>query len=234
MAPGNDRALRQPVAQPGAQRAPGLVISRITAHNPRPEITLEIGLCDIRIRRSSHLAAKNRTGGGVRSNVTTFSNAAKRRLFFTARNFPDLDIMLTLTYPADFPMDGRLVKNHWRRFRQWMVRNGGKKGLWVLEFQKRGAPHFHIFLQQPLDRIAVSEAWYRIVKSGDPKHLQAGTRIERFIFPPAIGGYVMKYAAKLEQKEVPRGYESVGRFWGTWAILKSPKRFDYRNLSASI
>ena len=104
--------------------------------------------------------------------------------------------MLTLTYPADFPMDGLLVKNHWRRFRQWMVRNGGKTGLWVLEFQKRGAPHFHIFLQQLLDRIAVSEAWYRIVNSGDPKHLQAGTRIERFIFPPAIGGYVMKYAAK--------------------------------------
>ena len=26
----------------------------------------------------------------------------------------------------------------------------------------------------------------------------------------------MKYAAKMEQKVVPEGFASVGRFWGTW------------------
>ena len=198
------------------RRPSGLVLSRISAHKPRPEITLEVGLCDIRIRRSSHLTALERTGGGIRSSVTAFSNASKRRLFFIARNFPNLDIMLTLTYPAAFPMDGRQVKNHWRRFRQWMVRNAANTGLWVLEFQERGAPHFHVFLQKPLDRDEVAKAWYKIVNTGDPKHLRAGTRIERFRFPPALGGYVMKYAAKLEQKEVPAEFENVGRFWGTW------------------
>jgi len=222
---GTEAAAAVPDAQRrDGRRDPGLVLNRIFAHKPRREITLEIGLCDIRIRRSCHLASKDRTGGGLRSIVTSFSNASKRRLFFTARNFPDLDIMLTLTYPAEFPMDGRLVKNHWRRFRQWMVRNNAKTGLWVLEFQKRGAPHFHVFLQNSLDRTAVAKAWYRIVNCGNPNHLRAGTRIERFRFPPALGGYVMKYAAKLEQKEVPKGYESVGRFWGTWgkpAITKN-------------
>ena len=90
----------------------------------------------------------------------------------------------------------------------------------MLEFQKRGAPHFHIFIQKPLDRHTVSRAWNRIVGSNDPKHLAAGTTVERFRYPPALGSYVMKYAAKIEQKEVPASYERVGRFWGTWGMPK--------------
>lgn len=195
----------------------GLVINRISAHRPRREITLEVGPRDIRIRRSYHLAGRSaRSGGGIRSEVTAFTNASKRRLLFTARNFSGLEIMLTLTYPANFPTDGRLVKNHWRRFRQWLVRNGAATGLWVLEFQARGAPHFHVFVREPLNREAVADAWYRIVDSADPKHRAAGTRIERFRRPTALGGYVMKYAAKAFQKHVPGGFEKVGRFWGTW------------------
>ena len=197
-------------------RRSGLVISRISAQKPRREITLEVGQRDIRIRRSYSLTGKPRIGGGIRSCVTAFTNASKRRLMFTARNFPGLEIMLTLTYPADFPLDGHLVKNHWKRFRQWMVRNGAITGLWVLEFQKRGAPHFHIFLRESLDKQAVANAWYRIVNSGDPKHLLAGTRIEQFRYPPALGSYVMKYASKMEQKDVPAEFENVGRFWGVW------------------
>ena len=197
-------------------RPSGLVISRISAQKPHREITLEVGQRDIRIRRSYRLTGKARMGGGVRTRVTKFTNASKRRLMFTARNFPGLEIMLTLTYPADFPLDGRLVKDHWRRFRQWMIRNGAVTGLWVLEFQKRGAPHFHIFIQAPLDRVAVSVAWYKIVNSRDPKHLAAGTRIETFRYPPALGSYVMKYASKTDQKDVPSEFENVGRFWGIW------------------
>ncbi len=199
---------------------PGLVISRISAQKPRREITLEVGQRDIRIRRRSRLAGQFVGGGGIRSQVTKFTNASKRRLMFTARNFSGLEIMLTLTYPAEFPLDGRTVKDHWRRFRQWMVRNGAKAGLWVLEFQKRGAPHFHVFIREPLDRDKLAKAWFRIVASGDPKHLVAGTRIETFRYPPALGSYVMKYASKMDQKDVPKEFENVGRFWGVWGKPK--------------
>lgn len=194
----------------------GLVISHISAHKPRREITLDVGNRDIRIHRSYGLTGKTKLGGGLRSSVTQFTNASKRRLMFTARNFPGLEIMLTLTYPSEFPLNGRTVKDHWKRFRQWMVRNGANTGLWVLEFQKRGAPHFHIFIRHALDRNEVSSAWYRIVGSKDPKHLVAGTRIETFRHPPALGSYVMKYASKMEQKDVPPEFENVGRFWGVW------------------
>jgi len=213
-----ERALIGTDAQRRAgQRSSGLVLTRISAHRDPRTVTLEIGKQDIRVRRNSGILNNSRhCRGGKRKAITKFSRASARRLFFTARNLPNLEIMLTLTYPREFPMDGRAVKDHWRRFRQWMVRNNATSGLWVLEFQERGAPHFHVFLTEPLDRHAVSAAWFRIVGSGDPKHLAAGTRIETFRYPPALGGYVMKYAAKLQQKEVPPEYEAVGRFWGTW------------------
>ena len=198
----------------------GLVINRISAHEARRHITLEVGQRDIRIRRTTRFDSKRRPGGGIRGSVSSFTKASRRRLLFTARNFPGINYMVTLTYPSDFPADGRLVKDHWRRFRQWLIRNGANTGLWVLEFQKRGAPHFHIFIRKPLDGHTVSRAWYRIVGSNDPKHLAAGTRVERFRYPPALGSYVMKYAAKIVQKEVPVSYERVGRFWGTWGKPK--------------
>lgn len=141
-------------------------------------------------------SATYRNGGPTRSEVglsapaaafaqeiSLFTNASKRRLLFTARNFSGMEIMRTLTYPAQFPTDGRAVKNHWRRIRQRLVRNGANCGLWVLEFRERGAPHFHVFLQNPIDRHALARAWCRIVASADPKHLVAGTRIERFRHP---------------------------------------------------
>jgi hypothetical protein len=124
--------------------------------------------------------------------------------------------MVTLTYPAEYPADGRIVMNHWRRMRQWFVRQGNTAGLWFKEFQARGAPHFHVFLPSPVPKETVARAWYDIVGSGDVRHLWAGTRTESLRNPQAAGAYAAKYAAKSLQKEVPDGFSSVGRFWGTW------------------
>jgi hypothetical protein len=55
-------------------------------------------------------------------------------------------------------------------------------------------------MSERIDREAVAWAWYRIVGSGDLKQLQAGTRIELVLTIAARGGYVMKFAAKIEQK----------------------------------
>lgn len=224
---GTDRPLSASGRGSAASQRPssGLVFSHISAQRASREITLEVGQRDIRIRRSfkTSVPSSYEHKRGIRKSITMFSDGSRRRLLFTARNLPGLEIMLTLTYPSDYPADGHLVKDHWRRFRQWMVRNGASYGLWVLEFQKRGAPHFHIFLNKQLDRHAVSKAWYRIVGSEDSKHLVAGTKIEEFRYPPALGSYVMKYAAKMEQKEVPADYQNVGRFWGTWGRIRSCK-----------
>ena len=99
------------------QPSSGLVINRISAQKPRRHITLEVGQRDIRIRRTTRFDSKRRPGGGIRGSVSSFTKASRRRLLFTARNFPGINYMVTLTYPANFPADGRLVKDHWRRFR---------------------------------------------------------------------------------------------------------------------
>jgi hypothetical protein len=106
--------------------------------------------------------------------------------------------------------------DHWRRMRQWFVRQGQKSGLWFKEFQARGAPHFHVFLTGPIPHEAVAEAWYRIVASGDIRHLWAGTRVEALRNPSAAGTYAAKCASKTRQKDVPEEFLAVGRFWGVW------------------
>jgi hypothetical protein len=95
--------------------------------------------------------------------------------------------------------------------------------LWFLEFQERGAPHIHILLtlELPKDkrykRIVrgwLALRWYEIVGSEDVKHLLAGTSWERVRCKDGLRHYAVKYASKTRQKEVPLGFQDVGRFWG--------------------
>jgi hypothetical protein len=126
--------------------------------------------------------------------------------------------MTTLTYPAEFSHCGQDAKRHLQRFLKWSYRNCGITAyLWALEFQKRGAPHFHIFTFEGClvrSKKAVSAEWFEIVGSSDEKHLLAGTRVERLRKPDAAGRYAAKYASKPWQKRVPENYWNVGRFWG--------------------
>jgi hypothetical protein len=92
--------------------------------------------------------------------------------------------------------------------------------MWFLEFQKRGAPHFWLFLTGSVPKAELSAAWYRIVASGDERHLRAGTRIGFIRKPYALAAYAAKYAAKWEQKEVPADYRDVGRFWSRFGGIK--------------
>ncbi|GAG62416.1 unnamed protein product, partial [marine sediment metagenome] len=62
------------------------------------------------------------------------------------------------------------------------------------------------------DRVAA--AWYRIVDSSDPAHLQAGTRCEAVRDANGAARYAVKYASKMRQKRVPPDFRNVGRFWG--------------------
>lgn len=92
--------------------------------------------------------------------------------------------MVTLTYPGDWlsfvPLGG-VAKRHLRAFRAWYARrtDGLDRGLWKLEFQGRGAPHFHLFLLVPDNPFLRVEgesfadecrmAWWRIISAGQPR-----------------------------------------------------------------
>lgn len=173
----------------------------------------------------------------ARGDVQEFTFDSRQRLAFVACN---TDIvfrtMITLTYPAEYPTDGIQVKKHLHTFFMWLRRDLGSKPsyLWFLEFQKRGAPHFHILLDWTLPgsradtkafRFRVASSWYRIVGSQDPKHLAAGTRAERIRKPDGAARYAVKYALKMRQKKAPSDYHHVGRFWGASRDVKpTPKK----------
>lgn len=157
-------------------------------------------------------------GNNERGEIKELTRDSLRNMAFVAHNtLIQFDVMVTLTYPSSYPSDGKAVKKHLEKFIAWVLRVGVESYFWFMEFQRRGAPHFHIFTaggMLPKMKTAVSQKWFDIVGSEDPKHLKAGTRVEKLRRPDAAGRYAAKYAGKPHQKRVPDGYQNVGRWWG--------------------
>lgn len=171
----------------------------------------------------SDVVVKYDMGGGKppkgrknKGDIMEFTESSRKELAFVASNTEVVFTwMVTLTYPGDYETDGKEVKRHLNRFLSWA--RGFQPGiqyLWFLEFQSRGAPHFHILIDRPLDRSKVTARWYDAVGSGDARHYRAGTRVERIRKADGAKRYAVKYAMKMKQKTVPKNYQNVGRFWG--------------------
>lgn len=186
----------------------GLVYKHIFQHRWRGRVMPR----DIVVRRPA-LPCRAK-GGGRRGRITRLTPASRRRMLLAARNAGKWRVMLTLTYPGEFPSSGRTVKRHLNAFLVWLRRRGVRRYFWWLEFQERGAPHIHVLLDGPVGKDAVARVWYRVVGSGDERHLKAGTRIEWLRSSDAAIGYVCVYANKVVQKHVPEHFQDVGRFWG--------------------
>lgn len=101
--------------------------------------------------------------------------------------------------------------------------------LWMLEFQRRGAPHFHLVIfwrREPHKRQVrrwVADTWNRIAEPGDETARRVGTSADP-IDTSGDGGeqrlirYLAKYLCKKEQK-LPVDPETgdarpTGRMWG--------------------
>ena len=197
---------------------PGLVLRLKKRQEAETLTSVDVYLRDVQVKRKRQQTL-SRAGGGTRAKIRDFSARSARELLFRARNVEGLTTMMTLTYPGEFPTDGRKVKRDWAALRRWLVHRG-LGGLWWLEFQQRGAPHLHVYVNGRVELGELAKAWYRIVDSGDPRHLVAGTRVETIRNTHAVGAYAAKYTHKAEQKEVPPNYQEVGRFWGLFGGVK--------------
>lgn len=161
-----------------------------------------------------------------------FSRASRRRLLdllnsINRREVP-LPLFITLTYPSTWPKSPRTWKKHLEAFRSRFTRRFGKlPAVWRLEYQRRGAPHFHLLVfadLEPADLYFwVSKSWFEVVGSGDPDHLAAGTRVERVRSWRGMNAYAAKYMGKLERLDP--GQPSPGRFWGVWYKDELPISF---------
>lgn len=182
-----------------------------------PSVTVYNGGSLIKVQRLRVTSPQPGRAVVRRDEITHYSGGSRRRLLrklgSTRREV--LPLFVTLTYPADYSDNPRVWKRDLDVFCKRLRRHFEKAGaFWRLEFQRRGAPHYHLLVwgveYTPLLKW-VSRAWYEVVGSGDEAHLKAGTRVERLRSWKGAFAYASKYLAK---KDTERVISGVGRFWG--------------------
>jgi hypothetical protein len=156
--------------------------------------------------------------GGSRGIVRGFSPRSRSNLVRYLRGaVSEYRNFVTLTLPGEFcNADG---KRHWRtlveRIRRMQGKQPGWSICWFMEFQRRGAMHFHAFTTHRIDKTWLANAWFEVVGSQQEAHRAVGTRVEALRGGRDAGArYAAKYAGKHEQKDLPVGAEGFGRFWG--------------------
>ena len=168
---------------------------------------------------------KKETKEGTRSEITELTRKSSEKMKFILRNsLCEFPCFITLTYPSHFPRSGKVCKKHLNLFLTHLRKDyKGIKYFWFMEFQERGAAHFHMFLSCVVPgKTYISPLWYRIVNSGDPKHLNAGTNVTVLKNTSDVVKYATSYAKKATQKMTPEDFICVGRFWGGSRNLCEP------------
>jgi len=146
-----------------------------------------------------------------------------------------------LTYQHTDP-DGERVKRHLNVWLTWLRRRvPGIKYLWVLEFQKRGVPHLHVFLTIPVCTTStlhdeMARKWHLITCEEDAAHLKFHQNAKNWIgWDMGSGSYVCKYLDKEKQKHVPDDFGWVGRFWGaSRSLMPKPCVYDAHEMRAMV
>lgn len=212
----------------GAPAEVGLSNSHICTSQPKGNVDIWVG--GGLISCSKPKLQSKQLGGGRRGKVTGFSSSSRRRMLYLIGKIErvKLPVMITLTYPSEWPSSGVVWKNHLRRWWQRLKRRvPAAGGIWKLEPQKRGAPHFHLLVWGLEDvpwvdlLVWVSRSWYEVVGSGDKKHLVAGTRVERIRNRKGVMSYATKYLGKINEAGM-EGWDEPGRFWGVKSAQNIP------------
>ena len=157
-------------------------------------------------------------GNATRGVIKDFSRKSRKRLmdYMATLNVPAKGMtMITLTYPREYPSPS-IAKAHLDAFLKRIKRQfPDAAGFWRLEFQKRGAPHFHLLMVNlPYwDKSEVAAAW------GDVIHVDfVVTRIEHIRSKRGCYWYMSKYVCKSDDTvDLTTGHNSplpVGRVWG--------------------
>lgn len=191
---------------------------------PKPSITWYPGasLVDVNVPRlRPHQPPKDSKPRG-RIKEWSASSRARLKCFLGTLRREELAhaLIVTLTYPIDCPApeDHAVYKGHLHTFQIYLRRKWPScSGIWKLEFQKRGAAHYHLMLyglhrvELEVVRAWVRTTWYRLAHNGD-KHL--GMRATQVDPIKSVGGavyYLIKYLSKDDQT-MPGNFS--GRYWG--------------------
>lgn len=172
-----------------------------------------------------------------RGKIIDFSGQSRGRLFdlFNKLEIKNKVIFITLTYiKAD--IDAKTAKENLFAFIKRLQRrfpHADMSFVWRMEFQERGAIHFHIIaFDLPFVPYAeVQRIWGEITCQHIPF-----TRIEMVFSSKKVMNYVSKYVAKVNSSSEIGGFnlptyltayqsmngEQIGRSWGVWGRQHLP------------
>lgn len=184
---------------------------------PRNRYLLEVayGAKYVKIKKQWINYSTESKSRGKRSAIEGFTDDSRKRLrdLFAKINTEyqekysgNKGISVTLTYPGEYDPDPNTWKKHLDNFGKSLRREYKESScIWVLEFQKRGAPHFHVCVLGVnwIPYKWVNDTWKRIICNTG--YARTETR--------AIRKNIMNYFSKYMSKE--QGTEDyVGRYWG--------------------
>jgi hypothetical protein len=191
---------------------------------PRPSLTWYPGASLVEVHVPRERPPPPDRNAQPRGKITEWSADSRRRLkhFLATIEREELarGLVVTLTYPKEFPApdDHEVYKGHLHTLLIYMRRKWPTcSGIWKLEFQSRGAAHYHLMLlglshvELEAVRTWIRETWYLIAHKGDKHKGVAGTQVDPI---RSIGGatsYFEKYIGKGDQT-IPGNFS--GRYWG--------------------
>lgn len=165
-----------------------------------------------------------------RGTISEFTRASQVRMMKACSSWRPVGrlMFVTLTYPKTFP-DAAEAKEDLKRFRDILRREHPRMaGVWKLEYQTRGAPHFHFILQTGEQFFMSRElrafqlwchsAWRRARRSKvdvrtEAKFADLESRA-RFYLAKEVGKTAQTSSAWRQEMEKEISHEGGGRFWG--------------------
>jgi len=196
-----------------------------TCHNS-PQIEYRSGASVMKVKRTQRpKQEENQEQERVkRGKVVGFSAKSRNRLMRTLAEVRRdcLPAFVTLTFPNNYPTVERAKRDLDTFVKRLSRQFPNVAGVWKLEPQKRGAPHFHLLIWGAVqnDLLAfIPDAWYQVVGSDDPNHLawhkgELGNSpcVQQIESQRGVFWYASKYMSK----EVSLMCADWGRWWGVF------------------
>lgn len=191
------------------------------------------------ILKREDTTGKGSKPNGKRGKIRGLSKQSLKRLAFTVfTTSKEFKSILTLTYSFNSPTRGNITKKHLTFTLTALQRAFGRFSyVWWLEFTSKGRPHYHLLTTLPApskeQRVIFGRIWANVTVNLDSHETGMWEKVFKVhSFSPSKGSkkkpawegirkrdgakwYILKYASKFEQKEVPKGFSNVGRFFGT-------------------
>jgi hypothetical protein len=194
-----------------------------------PTATIAVGGAFFSIKAGKHWRAEGI--GGKRGEIQGFSSASRRRLMALMAQVDRTQLtrkplFITLTYPRDYPASARVYKAHLKEFlRRFNRRYPHTPIIWRLEYQERGAPHYHlmVFTRWFIPWRWVAGQWYEATGAREYLTLISGTETRAIRSWRGVQFYAAKYMSK--SKALPSG-ERPGRLWGVACRKDLPIRLQ--------